>query len=244
MAEQTLEIRAVSGLTNVTMFVKNIDTVEDIATGLVTGAVVAGSTVYRHTFEDLVAATRLVGLRNANGVIADTLIAIGAATGTYRAASNADINAVAADILLDTGTTIPGLIAGIEGGGVGSAVNVLPATGIVADRSAGVTLTPVVGETISQAITVYQSDGTTAVDLSGKTIAIIFETMGGTDVAVVAHADITVSGTDDNVVTFAYPSAVTASERVLRFALRDAAAPLTMYLQGVCSVVSAPKVDA
>lgn len=129
-------------------------------------------------------------------------------------------------------------------GGGSSTVTVLPATGIVANRSAGVTLNPVVGETISQAITVYQSDGTTAVDLSGKSLKVIFETMSGTDVAVVNTADITISGTDDNVVTFAYPSAVTASERTLRFAIRDAAAPLTMYLQGVCSVVSAPKVDA
>jgi hypothetical protein len=147
------------------------------------------------------------------------------------------------DILEDTGTTLPGLIAGIEGGG-GGTVNVLPATGITADRSAGITLTPVVGETISQAITVYQTNGTTPVDLSGKTLAIIFETMGGADVAVVAAGSITISGDDDNVVTFAYPSAVTASERVLRFAIRDAAAPLTMYLQGYCSVVNAPKVDA
>jgi hypothetical protein len=134
-------------------------------------------------------------------------------------------------------------IAGIEGGG-GGTVNVLPATGITADRSAGTTLKPVIGETISQAITVYQTDGTTPVDLSGKTLAIIFETMAGVDVAVVAAGSITISGDDDNVVTFAYPSAVTASERVLRFAIRDAAAPLTMYLQGYCSVVSAPKVDA
>jgi hypothetical protein len=147
------------------------------------------------------------------------------------------------DILTDTGTTLPGLIAGIEGGGAGT-VNVLPATGITADRSAGITLTPVVGETISQAITVYQSDGTTPVDLGGKTLAIIFETMAGADVAVVSSGSITISGDDDNVVTFAYPSAVTAAERVLRFAIRDAAAPLTMYLQGYCSVVSAPKVDA
>lgn len=127
--------------------------------------------------------------------------------------------------------------------GSNGVVNVLPATGIVADRSAGATLNPVVGETISQSITVYQSDGTTAVDLSGKSLKIIFETMSGTDVAVVAAADITVSGTDDNIVTFAYPSAVTATERSLRFAIRDAAAPLTMYLQGVCSVTAAPKVD-
>ena len=125
-----------------------------------------------------------------------------------------------------------------------STVTVLPATGIVADRSAGTTLTPVVGETISQSITVYQSDGTTAVSLSGKTLKVIFETMSGVDVAVVLAADITISGASSNVVTFAYPSAVTASERTLRFAIRDAAAPLTMYLQGVCSVIAAPKVDA
>lgn len=129
-------------------------------------------------------------------------------------------------------------------GGGGSSVNVLPATGIVSDRSAGTTLLPVVGETISQSITVYQSDGTTAVSLSGKTLKVIFETMSGADVAVVLAADITISGASSNVVTFAYPSAVTASERTLRFAIRDAAAPLTMYLQGVCSVVAAPKVDA
>ena len=129
-------------------------------------------------------------------------------------------------------------------GGGGSTVNVLPATGIVADRSAGTTLNPVVGETISQSITVYQSDGTTAVSLSGKTLKVIFETMSGVDVAVVLAADITISGASSNVVTFAYPSAVTASERTLKFAIRDAAAPLTMYLQGVCSVIAAPKVDA
>ena len=122
-------------------------------------------------------------------------------------------------------------------------VNVLPATGIVADRSPGVTLYPAIGETVSQSITLYETDGTTPVDLSGKTLAIIFETMKGTDVAVVDDSDITVSGTDDNVVTFAYPAIVTATRRTLRFALRDAASPKTMYLQGLCSVVSAPQVD-
>jgi hypothetical protein len=124
------------------------------------------------------------------------------------------------------------------------AVTVLPATGIVADRSAGVTLTPVVGETISQSITLYRTDGTTPVSLSGKTLAIVFETLAGVDVATVASGNITISGASSNVVTFAYPSAVTASERTLRFAIRDAAAPSTMYLQGVCSVVRAPQVDA
>jgi hypothetical protein len=163
--------------------------------------------------------------------------------GRIAAALDSDALTKIDDILTDTGTTLPAQIAGIEGGG-GSSVNVLPAVGIVANRSPGVTLLPVVGETISQSITLYQTDGTTPVDLGGKTLKIIFETLSGADVAVVLNNDITVSGADDNVVTFAYPSAVTASERVLKFALRDAAAPLTMYLQGVCSVVAAPKVDA
>jgi len=153
---------------------------------------------------------------------------------------------------IDTGLVLDGAVyqftanmleLGPSGGG-GSSVNVLPATGIVADRSAGVTLTPVVGETISQSITMYRTDGTTAVNVSGKTLAIVFETLSGVDVATVASGSITISGASSNIVTFAYPSAVTASERTLRFAIRDAAAPLTMYLQGVCSVVAAPKVDA
>jgi len=171
-----------------------------------------------------------------------------ALAGSTAAAVN-DVNAVTEKV--DTGLVVDGAVYQftanmLELGPAGGAatVAVLPATGIVADRSAGTTLNPVVGETISQSITVYQSDGTTAVSLSGKTLKVIFETMSGVDVAVVLAADITISGASSNVVTFAYPSAVTASERTLRFAIRDAAAPLTMYLQGVCSVVAAPKVDA
>lgn len=158
-----------------------------------------------------------------------------------------DSASLAQFVTFDTGqtTAAAGSVAKLSQGSGGSgSVTVLPATGIVANRSAGVTLLPVIGETISQAITVYQSDGTTAVNLSGKTLNIIFETMSGADVAVVAAADITISGTSSNVVTFAYPSTVTASERTLRFAIRDASAPKTMYLQGVCSVVRAPQVDA
>jgi hypothetical protein len=139
-------------------------------------------------------------------------------------------------------TAVLAAIGGIEGGG-GSSVNVLPAVGIVADRSPGVTLQPVVGETISQSITLYATDGTTPINLSGKTLAIVFETMSGFDVATVPDGSITVSGDNSNVITFAYPSQVTEGERTLRFALRDAAAPLTMYLQGLCIVNRAPQVD-
>jgi hypothetical protein len=82
---------------------------------------------------------------------------------------------------VDTGLVVDGAVyqftanmleLGPSGGG-GSSVNVLPATGIVADRSAGATLVPVVGETISQSITLYRTDGTTAISLSGKTLVIV-----------------------------------------------------------------------
>jgi hypothetical protein len=171
-----------------------------------------------------------------------------ALAGSTAAAVN-DINAVTEKV--DTGLVLDGAVyqftenmleLGPSGGG-GSTVNVLPATGIVANRTPGATLTPVVGETISQSITLYSTDGITPINLSGKTLVVVFETLGGTDVVTVASANITISGANSNVVTFAYPSAVTASERTLRFAIRDASAPLTMYLQGLCSVVRAPQVD-
>jgi hypothetical protein len=130
------------------------------------------------------------------------------------------------------------------GGGGGTAVvNVLPAIGISADRSPGVTLKAFVGETITQSITLYQTNGITPIVLTGKTLVIVFETRQGQDVATVPNSGITVGGDDDNVVTFNYPSAATSQERVLKFALRDAGSPNTVYLQGLLSVQRAPKVD-
>jgi hypothetical protein len=150
--------------------------------------------------------------------------------------------ATAAVLGTPAGASIAADIAAIDGGG--GVVNVLPAVGIVANRTPGVTLQPVVGETISQSITLYATDGTTAINLSGKTLVAVFETLQGADVATIPNSSITVSGSSNNVVTFSYPSAVTSAERTLRFALRDAGAPLTMYLQGLCVVTQAPQVDA
>jgi hypothetical protein len=129
------------------------------------------------------------------------------------------------------------------GGGEGTVVNVLPAIGISADRSPGVTLKAFVGETITQSVTLYQTNGTTPIVLTGKTLVIVFETRQGQDVATVPNSGITVGGDDDNVVTFNYPSTATSQERVLKFALRDAGSPNTVYLQGLLSVQRAPKVD-
>jgi hypothetical protein len=126
---------------------------------------------------------------------------------------------------------------------VGTLVTGESATNVLPDRHPAA-LSVFVGETVSQTLTLLQDDETTPLSLSGKTLEIVFETRSGADVAVVANANITVSGAGSNVVTFAYPSAVTASQRVLRYALRDNAAPRTVYRAGLCKVDTAAKVDA
>jgi len=126
-----------------------------------------------------------------------------------------------------------------------STVQVLPALGVSAGRGDQTSLVAFVGETITTSITVYQSDGTTAYDLSGKTLAIIFENpKTGDDVAVVSSGSITIGGASNNVVTFAYPAAATTAQRELVWTMRDAAAPKTVYLRGMLEVRSAPVVDA
>jgi len=129
-------------------------------------------------------------------------------------------------------------------GGGGETVQVLPALGVAAGRGDQTSLVAFVGETITTSITVYQSDGTTAYNLSGKTLAIIFENpKTGDDIAVVNSGSITISGASNNVVTFAYPAAATTAQRELVWTMRDAAAPKTVYLRGMLEVRSAPVVD-
>ncbi len=125
-----------------------------------------------------------------------------------------------------------------------STVTVLPALGVAAGRGDRTTLVAYVAETITTSITVYQADGTTAYNLGGKTLTVIFENpKTGDDVAVVASGSITISGTDSNVVTFAYPAAATSAQRELTWTLRDTAAPKTVYLRGVLEVRAAATVD-
>ena len=63
------------------------------------------------------------------------------------------------------------------------------------------------------------------------------------DGRVVASASVTVSGDDNNIVTFAYPSAVTDEIGQFRYALRDEAAPKTVYSQGLLLVKAAANKD-
>jgi hypothetical protein len=64
------------------------------------------------------------------------------------------------------------------------------------------------------------------------------------DTGVVASASVTVSGDNNNIVTFAYPAAVTDEIGQFRYALRDEAAPKTVYSQGLLLVKAAANKDA
>jgi hypothetical protein len=62
-------------------------------------------------------------------------------------------------------------------------------------------------------------------DLTGKTLRVIFEDTDAVDIAIVENAGITVSGDDSNVASFSIPSELTSEERTgasaARYSLRD-----------------------
>jgi len=131
------------------------------------------------------------------------------------------------------------------GGGDGTCVNVLPGTVLIPGRGTDASLQVYIGETIQQSLTVYQADGETPMDMSGKTLEIVFEAFAGDeDVAVIASGDITIGGADDNVVTFSYPASVTDRKGTRWFALRDAAAPKTVYVAGQVQILKAALKDS
>jgi len=222
---------------------------QQAAADAITAAVPANFASLGITSDGYISRVVLVDTTTANSDMRGTDGALLASS--YTAPANNDIAAIKAktDNLPNDPATIAkqdeilGAIDGIDCEVGGVTVNVLPAIGISADRSPGVTLKAFVGETITQSITLYQTNGTTPIVLTGKTLVIVFETRQGQDVATVPNSGITVGGDDDNVVTFNYPSAATSQERVLKFALRDAGSPNTVYLQGLLSVQRAPKVD-
>jgi hypothetical protein len=127
--------------------------------------------------------------------------------------------------------------------GGGGGTTIIPAASFAPARTDTTNLIAYIGETISQVLVVYEADGTTPLDLSGKTLTVVFEDMETGDTGVVASASVTVSGDNNNIVTFAYPSAVTDEIGQFRYALRDEAAPKTVYSQGLLLVKAAANKD-
>jgi hypothetical protein len=115
---------------------------------------------------------------------------------------------------------------------------VTPSASQVTDRAGRNYILAYTAETNTVSVTVLDAGGD-AVDLSAKTLGVYWETDQKVAVSSLTSG-ITISGTGSNVVTFAIPSAVTASERELIFAIRDQAAPKAVYAGGVFDVQYLP----
>ena len=109
----------------------------------------------------------------------------------------------------------------------------LIASGAIAlSRLAGTRLEFFVGETHTFTLTTD--------DYTSKTLALIFETTAGVDVATVADGSLT---TTSSSVAFAIPAAVTASVTRMRWALRDTAGGDEVLRFGTVVVSAAAESD-
>lgn len=117
------------------------------------------------------------------------------------------------------------------------AVTIVPSAAAVVDRAGKNYILSYTSETKNVSITVLDAAGN-AVDLSGKTLGVYWETEARASVA--SQTSVTIGGASNNVATFTEPEAVTESERKLIFALREQAAPKTVYAGGVYDVQYLP----
>jgi hypothetical protein len=95
------------------------------------------------------------------------------------------------------------------------------------------------GETISQTVTLLQSDNETPLDLSGLTLELVFSTKDGDFIDVIENSNITVSGDNSNIVTFTYPSSLTDFVGQYIWSLREATAENKLRVKGYVSVLRA-----
>lgn len=107
---------------------------------------------------------------------------------------------------------------------VAAGVTVYPLEASSQRRVRGTLIELYIGETIDVGpIAILDADGN-AVSLAGRTLRIVIETFEGTDLAIVAHADIAVTGTGSNQITFTAPAEATATaSRRRRWKLEDTA---------------------
>ena len=125
----------------------------------------------------------------------------------------------------------------VGSGGDGSSLPpMLPGVGYVPKRGSNTVWEVFIGETIAQVTWVYQADGSTPLNLQDKTLELIFERGNGLDVIILSQADLTIHGDDDNGFSFNYPEELTQKLGTRIWALRDAQAPNTVWLQGSLQV--------
>lgn len=95
------------------------------------------------------------------------------------------------------------------------------------------------GEQIQQTIVALLSDLTTPIDLSGLTLELVFETKNRDLISVISSANITISGDNNNLVTFTYPDVVTSTTGIRYWTLRDTDNASKVRLNGTLNVVRA-----
>jgi len=105
-------------------------------------------------------------------------------------------------------------------GSVSGNVTITPLAAGVEQRVSGTTISLYTEEVKATTISISDADGD-AVDLSGLTLQLAIEDHAGSDVQVIADGSITRSGASSENATFTNSAAVTATERVLRWSLRD-----------------------
>lgn len=126
--------------------------------------------------------------------------------------------------------------------GAGGSVNITPLSAGVEQRVNGTNITLYLNEVKATTISITDSAGT-AIDLSALTLELAIEDHAGTDIQVIADADITISGDSSNNATFTNTAAVTASERVLHWALRDITTGSEVLARGLINVKRAADGD-
>ena len=123
-----------------------------------------------------------------------------------------------------------------------NAVNITPLSAGVEQRVNGTNITLYLNEVKDTMISITDSEGT-AIDLSALTLELAIEDHAGTDIQVIADADITISGDSSNNATFTNTAGVTASERVLHWALRDITTGSEVLARGLINVKRAADGD-
>ncbi len=119
-----------------------------------------------------------------------------------------------------------------------SAITVVPLTGVVESRVSGTTISLFTGETPSVSVACLDAEGN-AVTLTGLTLELTIETLAGTDVEVIADADIGKSG---STFTFSPSTTVTATARTLNWSLRKTSDD-SVLMHGKMTVSKAAKAD-
>lgn len=133
---------------------------------------------------------------------------------------------------------------GASNWGADGTVIVSPLAAGDVQRASGTTVVAYLGETADITVSGISDSSGDAIDLTAYTLSLVIEDYDGTDVQVVAAANITVTGANHNNFHWTPSAAVTASVRQLRWALRDTANGDYVLARGTIDVQIAAMEDA